>query len=91
MSHATPHILQALIAYAPNAEAQSRVSEMYGQAVFDGANDNELDKMLSGALSDGLRYGNWPWVKPGEGIEDDAPVCPCPADENDKVHLKSVP
>lgn len=59
-------LLGVLYNYAPDMDAQVTCSTMFQKAVLDGATERELDVLLIGALSDGLKYGNWPWSKPSE-------------------------
>jgi hypothetical protein len=52
-------LLRMLQGYAPNGAAQQKCSEMYNEAIADGPKAAMLTML--GALSDGLKYGNWPW------------------------------
>jgi hypothetical protein len=68
------HLLKVLRAYAPNEAARLQCDELLDTVRRDlGENTAEVDKVLAGALLDGLRHGNWPWTFPVR--------VPVPADE----------
>lgn len=62
------YLLTILQYHAPTADAQQACTAMFNKAIADGASKEELHKTLSGALNDGLKYGNWPWSKKEERV-----------------------
>jgi hypothetical protein len=48
--------------YAPNTEAQKIAAAHLKKMQSGGATEKEIDLAMAGALLDGLRHGNWPWV-----------------------------
>lgn len=57
-------LLSILQEYAPDQAGQQSCTELYNSLPH--ANVHEQVRHLACALVDGLQYGNWPWVKPGE-------------------------
>lgn len=55
-------LLSILQYYAPTGSAQQVCTEMYLRAQQEGIRDDDLVKVMTGALYDGLQYGNWPWT-----------------------------
>lgn len=55
-------LLSILQAYAPTGIAQQRCTELYHQAQRDEPSLHRQVVSMANALSDGLNYGNWPWV-----------------------------
>ena len=63
----TPYqMLGVLQTFAPNGEAQAKCTEVYNKAIKDGANDEDLLKMLVGMMVDGIYNGCWPWTTAGD-------------------------
>lgn len=58
-------LLTLLQAYAPNGEAQDICSRMYNSLIKSGMAWYMIVSTMLGSLSDGLRYGNWPWTDYG--------------------------
>ena len=55
-------LLTALIAIAPDGKAQAQLSNIFNDAWSEGGRPAQLQTMLY-ICSDGIKYGNWPWVK----------------------------
>lgn len=70
MTDASYQLLGILQGYAPTGSAQEKCSELYREAQSEGRAGRELDKILAGAIYDGLNSGNWPWVD----VNDRAPA-----------------
>jgi hypothetical protein len=66
----TPHeerevgrqLLGMLMQYAPNGTCQAEVARVMRDAEAATLSYSDVVKMLAGAVSDGLYYGNWPWA-----------------------------
>jgi hypothetical protein len=55
-------LLVVLQSYAPTSDDRMLCADMVWKAEDDGASPREIEIMLAGAISDGLKYGNWPWT-----------------------------
>jgi len=55
------NLLAALQSHAPNATAVRVCEVMIDMARQHDADENVLQLMLAGMLTDGLQHGNWPW------------------------------
>lgn len=56
-------LLAILQDYAPNGPAQQKCTELlWSLQKTWGANYDKINEHLAGALIDGLRHGNWPWL-----------------------------
>jgi hypothetical protein len=55
-------LLTVLQSYAPDEAAQVLVTKQLHEAQAEGASESALELMLAGAIVDGLRFGNWPWI-----------------------------
>jgi hypothetical protein len=59
------HLLKVLRAYAPHEAARLQCDELLAQIRKDHDESiPEIDRVLAGALLDGLQHGNWPWTTP---------------------------
>lgn len=58
---ASYRLLGILQEYAPNGKAQERCADIYNEAKRSGATEKDLARTMTGAIYDGLAYGNWPW------------------------------
>lgn len=55
---------QALFQYAPDAAAQQRLAAYFAGLREDYPQDARRRNMhMAGAVTDGLRHGNWPWTQ----------------------------
>lgn len=57
-------LLSILQHFAPTGRDQQIAAEMVQQANRDGADITAVRLMLASAITDGLKYGNWPWNTP---------------------------
>lgn len=55
-------LLTCLQAYAPDGDAQQICTDMLHDMEHLKESDEMIELGLVGAIYDGLRYGNWPWV-----------------------------
>jgi len=55
-------LLGVLQDYAPNQEARILCSKMLNEMRADKLPEPQVEERLVDAISDGLKYGNWPWV-----------------------------
>lgn len=62
-------LLGVLQSHAPTGSAQAACAELYHRAYAAGAPQEMVELTMVGAISDGLRYGNWPWSTTTEEIE----------------------
>ena len=58
MTERINHLVAVLVSYAPNPEDATRY--VHREKQF--AQNDELVRILAGAIYDGLAYGNWPWT-----------------------------
>jgi hypothetical protein len=54
-------LLQVLQSHAPDEAAEGWCRKAVSQAQAYSATEDDIEKMLATALSDGLNHGNWPW------------------------------
>lgn len=54
-------------AFAPNGAEQANLAEMYSKCIVETRSYKHGFRMLVEILSDGLTYGNWPWINPATG------------------------
>ena len=70
--HAAYTILGLILHHCPTGREQAFMSAKYGEIVRQIYLDHEVnpdieaEKTMAGILSDGLKYGNWPWSTPNK-------------------------
>ncbi len=55
-------LLGILQEHAPNSDAQQKCTELVQRMQRDQMPGFKIEEALAGALLDGLRNGNWPWI-----------------------------
>ena len=58
----TYNLLTVLQAYAPTGTEQGQVAQTVNEMRAAGEPERNIQLTLAGSITDGLRYGNWPWV-----------------------------
>jgi hypothetical protein len=53
-----------LLSYASTNEQRDLCEKIFTLMVADGQADVTIETQIVGAISDGLRYENWPWTIP---------------------------
>lgn len=53
-------LLSVAQSYAPTGKEQNQLSKIFNSI----PSDREKILAMAGILTDGLRYGNWPWTPP---------------------------
>jgi hypothetical protein len=54
-------LLQVLQSHAPDEATAARCQKIVSQAQAYSATEDDIERILVDALTDGLRHGNWPW------------------------------
>lgn len=54
-------LLSILQAFAPDADAQQKVTEMYNKIIQSNGYTKPAVRYMTNALYYGLTHGNWPW------------------------------
>jgi len=55
---------EILVSYADKDTDKEGCQRIYQRMVDDNLSETDIEKQIVSALSDGLCYGNWPWVNP---------------------------
>jgi hypothetical protein len=61
--NASYKLLGVLLSEAPDAAAQDVCTRMYNDAIAEGNTEHQMKCIMSTALVDGYRSGNWPWIE----------------------------